>query len=515
MKKIHQLLLLLLLFLFHSATIHAQDVIPENFEQWIIDGIEQWDIPGMAIAVVKNDEVILAEGYGIRNLNDPQPVDADTQFGVASISKHMTASSLAILVDEGLISWHDPVTKHIPWFELSDPWATANVTIHDLLTHQVGVGRLLGNRLQFMSNSSREEMLYQMRYHEFEEPFRSDYVYSNVMYTLAGEIVPAVTGQSWDDFMMERFFEPMEMTRTNTSVDDLDEDSNMAWPHQYIEGEVVNIPLRNWDVSSPAGGVNSTANDMAKWMIKQLNNGSYNGHQYISGQSLTDIQTPKISRGASSVDAPKNSYGYGYNITDYRRYRMISHGGASDGMNTTYMLVPEIGLGIIVMTNVFTTFREAIARTVIDHNLNSTDRDWNEIYFNAYTNRYNSVRSLREEFESTRIPHTTPTHSLKDYTGIYYNDLYQNAEIRLENDKLTLSIFDDENLTGNLEHWHHNTFRIHWNNPGMREEFISFDMNLYGEIDQLKIRYALRPLLIQVGAYPTDFYRDVVYQRIQ
>ncbi len=515
MKKIHQLLFLLLLFLFQTADVQAQDILPENFEQWILDGMEQWDIPGMAIAVVKDNEIILAEGYGIRNLDDPQPVNADTQFGVASISKHMTASALAILVDKELIDWHDPVTKYIPWFKLSDPWATANVTIHDLLTHQVGVGRLLGNRLQFMNNSSREEMLYQMRYHEFEEPFRSAYVYSNVMYTLAGEIVPAVTGQSWDEFMAEQFFGPMEMSRTNTSVDDLHEDGNMAWPHQYIEGEIVTIPLRNWDVSSPAGGVNSTATDMAKWMIKQLNNGRYNNLQLISEQSLTEIQTPKIAREASSVDAPQNSYGYGYNITDYRGFRLLSHGGATDGMNTTYMLVPEIGLGIIVMTNVFTTFREAIARTLIDHNLNSVDRDWNDIYFNAYTNRYNIARQQREEFESTRIPDTTPTHSMEEYTGLYHNKLYQNADIRLENDKLILTIFDDEKLTGELEHWHHNTFRIHWNNPGMREEFLSFDMNLNGEIDQLNIRFTLRPMLIQAGAYPTDYYRDVIYQRTQ
>lgn len=514
MKKIHHLLLPFLLLFLSLPAVSAQNLLPENFEDWIRDGLEQWEIPGLAIAVVKDGEVAYTEGFGIRKLGESNLVDADTQFGVASISKHMTAASLGVLVDEGLIEWNDPVIKYIPWFELSDPWVTAHVTIHDLLTHQVGVGRILGNRLQFMTNRTRQELLYHMKYHDFEQPFRSDYVYSNVMYTLAGEIVEAVTGQSWDSFMAERFFEPMGMNRTNSSIDDLHEDGNAAWPHQYIRGEVVTIPLRIWDNSAPAGGINSTANDMGKWMIMQLENGNFNGEQYISGETLQDIQTPKVSQNIAPVDAPQQSYGYGYNITDYRGFRMISHGGATDGMNTSYMLIPEINLGIIVMTNVFTTFREAIARTVIDHNLNRTDRDWNDIYFRSYTNQYEAVKTLRKEFEETRKPNTSTTHELKAYTGRFHSDLYDYAEIRLEDDSLVLTVFDDENLTAGLEHWHYNTFRINWHNPAQREEFLKFDVNFDGEIDVLEIRYSLRPLLLQVGAYPTDYYRDVRYQRI-
>jgi CubicO group peptidase (beta-lactamase class C family) len=508
-------ILTIFIILFAVLPIVGQDLLPENFDEWIQEGMEQWEIPGMAIAIVKDGQVVLTEGYGVRRLDGPERVDADTQFGIASVSKHMTASSLAILVDEEKLQWNDPVTKHVPWFKLSDPWATEHITIHDLLTHQVGIGRILGNRLQFMTDRSRDELLYRMRYHDFEQPFRAGYVYSNVMYTLAGEVVAAVTGQSWDSFMTERFFEPMEMHRTNTSVDDLHEDGNAAWPHQYIKGEVVPIPRRNWDVASPAGGVNSTANDMARWMQMQLDLGSFKGNQLISNQAVTTIQTPKVTQGTNGVTEAQRSYGYGFNITDHRGYRMISHGGATDGMNTSYTLIPEQNFGIIVMSNTFNQFMGAVTYTVIDHILGETDRDWNQLYFELYTNNYGTVKTIREQFEATRISDTTPTHEPEAYTGRFHNDLYDQADIRLENDGLVLTVFDDENLTGDLEHWHHNTFRINWRNPAQREEFLKFDMNYEGEIDALEIRYTLRPMLLQVGAYPTTYYRDVRYERVE
>ena len=515
MNRLYKHCFVVLLFFILTPASQAQSVLPDNFDEWIENGMQQWDLPGMAIAVVKDGEVILAEGYGVRKLGEDATVNRHTQFGIASVSKHMTASSLAILVDEGVISWHDKVIKHIPWFELSDPWATAHVTIHDLLTHQVGVGRILGNRLQFMTNRSRDELLYRMRYLDFEQPFRSDYVYNNVMYTLAGEIVTAVSGMTWDEFMAERFFNPMEMSRTNTSIHDLHSDGNAAHPHQYINGEVVTIPIRSWDVASPAGGVNSTAYDMAKWMLMQLDSGNFEDESFISPRSLQTIQTPQISLGASVVDAPQRSYGYGYNITDYRGYRMLSHGGATDGMNTTYVLLPEENLGIIVMTNVFNTFREAVARTIIDHVLGESDRDWNELYFNNYQRQFEIVSTEREAFERSRISGTSPTHSLDAFAGRFYNDLYEYAEVNLENGSLTLRVFEDENLTADLEHWHHNIFRINWKNPAQREEFLQFKMNINGEIDGVEIRYTLRPRLLQVGAYPTNYYRDVLYKRTQ
>ena len=513
MKKYSFLFSLILTILIGTSPILAQDIVPDDFESWIEEGMQKWGIPGMAIAIVKDGEIAYTKGFGVRKLGEEGLVDEHTQFGIASVSKHITAISVGLMVEQGLIGWNDPVREILPWFELSDPYATANVTIHDLLTHQVGVGRLLGNRLQFMTDRSRYELLHRMRHHTFEEPFRSQYVYSNVMYTLAGEIAASVSGRDWDDLVAARLFERVGMARTNSSINDLDE-SNAAWPHQYINGEVVPISRRSWDVAAPAGGVNSTAADMAKWMLMQLNGGVHEGRQIVNQEILRDIQTPKVSLSTSDINAPQVSYGYGYRITDFRGFRVLSHGGATDGMNTNYMLMPQHGFGIIIMTNTFNNFMNAIGYQVIDHILGTTDRDWAELYYESYNRQYETVKALRDEFESTRISGTTPTHTSQSYVGRYQNDLYDTARIRLEDGKLILTIFDDENLTAELEHWHHNTFRVNWNNPAQREEFLQFHMNYEGRIDRVEIRYTLRPILLQVGAYPTNYYRDVIYERV-
>jgi CubicO group peptidase (beta-lactamase class C family) len=515
MKSLRTLPIVILTLVFSLQPLAAQDLLPDQFEQWIEDGLEQWELPGMAIGIVKDGEAVLAEGYGLLKLGERDRVNGDTQFGIASVTKHMVGVTLGILVDEGVISWNDPVKKHIPWFELSDPHATAHVTIRDLLTHQVGVGRMLGNRLQFMTHRSREALLRSMKYHEFEQPFRSNYVYSNVMYTLAGEVVTHVTDQTWDDFLIDRLFRPLGMVRSNTSIHDLDPNGNAAWPHQYIKGEVVTIPRRSWDNAAPAGGVNSTASDMTQWMKFMLDTpGEYNGNQLVSERTMRDIQTPKVAQNINNIQAAQRSYGYGLSVTDYRGYRVLSHGGATDGMNTTFMLIPELDFGIVVMTNSFNSFREAVAYTVIDHMIGHEGNDWNSRYFDSYTNRYQAVKQMREEFEQTRIPNTTPSHEASAYTGSYHDDQYEDAEVFQEDGELRLRLWGDESLTATLEHWHHNTFRIVWDNPAQREEFLQFGMNLEGEIDSMTVRFTLRPMLLQVGAYPTNYYRDVTYNRL-
>lgn len=513
MRPTFRHLLISLITLFLLPAVNAQSVLPENFDTFVTEGMEQWEIPGIAVAVVKDGDIAFTGGFGVLKLGESAPVDENSLFGIASVSKHITASSLAILVDEGKIKWDDPVIKHIPWFRLSDPWATEHVTIHDLLTHQVGVGRVLGNRLQFMTNRSREELLYRLRYHDFEQPFRSSYVYSNVMYTLAGEIVEAVTGVSWDEFIKERFFEPLGMNRTHSSYTKMRDESNAAWPHQYIEGSVVPIPRRSWDVAAPAGGINSTAADMARWMIMQLNQGKFQNTQYLSPASLHDIQTPKIALPVSSVEADQRSYGYGFNITDYNGYRMLEHGGATDGMNTSYALFPELDLGIIVMTNTFTTFREAIVRSIVDHVTGAAPTDWNSIFYNSYKRQFEAASDRRDRIHEARNPHTTPAYDLQEYTGTYHHPMYDTAEITLVDGDLYVTLFEDETLKGKLEHWQHDTFRILWNNPAQREEFLKFGHGFEGGVQSATIRFTLRPQLLQVGAYPTNYFRDVTYEK--
>jgi CubicO group peptidase (beta-lactamase class C family) len=505
----------LFLFLFQSGVANSQVPLPDTFDDYIQSGMQQWDIPGMAIAIVKDDSVVFAQGYGIKKLGEEDAVDEHTLFGIASVSKNMTAAALAMLVDEGAITWDDRVKDHLPWFELEDPWVTDEVRIRDLLIHRVGVGRMLGNRLQFMTSESRDELIYRMRYHQFEEPFRSSYVYSNVMYLVAGEIVAAVAGMSWDEFMVEKLFRPLGMDRTNTSIHDISDNDNAAWPHQYIRGEVQTIPRRSWDNAAPAGGVNSSVYEVAQWLRMQLDTpGSYDGTRIISAQTMREIHKPQISLPIRNPYGNQVSYGLGWRISDYEGERMLSHGGATDGMNTSAVLLPEYNLGIVVITNVFTNFREAVVNTILDSYLDIPARDWNELYWNNYQSSYADALEIREEIHNNRKLDTRTTLDIHEYTGHYHDIQYGYIEVINGNDGLELHFWDDPNLIADLEHWHHDTFRAFWRNPAQREEFLHFTLNRDGIIGTLVFQFALRPLLLQVGAYPTYYYREVVFKKI-
>ncbi|MFU8811522.1 MAG: serine hydrolase [Balneolaceae bacterium] len=502
-----------LLFLWHTEAV-SQDAIPRGFDTFVEQGLDEWNIPGIAIGIVKDGEILFTGGFGVRKQSEPHPVDEQTQFGIASVSKNMTAVAIGMLVDQGILDWDDRVIDHLPWFRLSDTYATEQATIRDLLTHQVGVGRMLGNRLQFMTNHPTQELLHHMRHHEFEQPFRQQYVYSNMMYAAAGEIVAAASGLEFGEYIERRLFEPLGMSRTVPSITRLDE-SNAAWPHQEIEGEVVEIPRRNWDNATPAGGVNSTVADMAKWMNFYLGTtGEWNGKRLVRPETMREIQTPKVSLPTNSITGAQVSYGYGLRITDYRGRRLLSHGGATDGMNTIFMLMPEEELGIIVITNTFSSFQQAVAYTLIDHFIGEEATDWNQIFKSQYDQRYRNAMEQRQAFESTRVMGTSASRPLDDYAGFYDDDLYGTMRISLNGETLRLTAWNDETLTATLEHWHYDTFRIVWDNPALREEFVRFHHALEGHIDSMTIRYTLRPLMLQVGAYPTNYYRDVRFQKI-
>jgi CubicO group peptidase (beta-lactamase class C family) len=349
-RPLYQLLLSGLAALSLSGCVLSSDK-PEplaGLDEWIEQGRSDWQLPGLAVAVVHQDEIIYARGFGRLGLDSELPVNQHTLFGVASTSKAMTATALGMLVDEGKLSWDDRVVEYLPYFKLSDPWVTQEVRIRDLLSHQVGLGRITGNRIQFMPTTSREQLIRQMQYHEFEQPFRAGFVYNNVMYSVAGEVVAAVSGQSWDDFMRERLFQPLGMSRSNTSITQFAPDeANIAIPHQYIEGAIVEIARRNFDNVGPSASVNSSVLEMAQWIRLQLGEpGVYQGQRLVSDEVMQQIFSPQVVLSRNSRTEPLRAYGLGWYLEDYRGFATASHGGATDGFNTSLTLVPELELGL-------------------------------------------------------------------------------------------------------------------------------------------------------------------------
>lgn len=510
------ILLVLALSLFPlSATQAQQSLDTDALRAYINEHMELWQIPGMAVAVVQNDNVIFAEGFGVKKLGESDPVDENTLFGIASTSKAMTATAMGMLVDEGLVHWDDPVIKHLPGFQLSDPWVTQNVTIRDLLRHSVGVGRLTGNRIEFMPNRTRREMMHYLRYHEFEQPFRSASVYSNAMYMVAGEVIAEVSGMSWDEFLKERLHGPLGMNRTNTSITQFsDSETNIAWPHQEINGEVQPIPRRNFDNVGASASVNSSVLELSRWMRFNLGDpGVLNGIRYVSQSTMREIHHPQFVSRMGDINGPLLTYGLGWDITDYKGRRMLRHGGATDGMNTNLIILPTENIGLIIVTNNFNRFMVALANHILDEMLDEPEQDWNQQIWNGWQNAVMAAQQAKDDVDAARIPNTSPTLDLEAYTGIYTDDLYDKAEVILEDDQLKIRFWDDDTQILELEHWHYDTFKASWINPAKREKFIYFTLGPDGNPELLNVTWTLRPRVLQVGLYPANYTRTTRFEK--
>jgi CubicO group peptidase (beta-lactamase class C family) len=491
-----------------SSPANSQDLDKNALREYIKSGMAQWEIPGLSVAIVQNDNVLFAEGFGVKKLGENDPVDANTLFGVASTTKAMTATALGILVDEGHIDWDDPVIKYLPNFQLIDPWVTRHVTIRDLLTHQVGLGRITGNRIEFMPNESRDEIIYRMRYHEFELPFRQGSVYSNVMYMIAGEVVQAVTGVSWDDFLTDRIFRSIGMNRSNTSITRFGDDENLAWPHQEIDGEVIPIQRRNFDNVGPSASVNSSALEFTRWMRLNLGEpGVLNDVRYVSRQVMHEIHRPQTASRIFNPYGPQSSYGLGWSISDYRGHRMLQHGGATDGMNTNLVLFPNENIGIVVLTNNFNQFMTALGNHIADKLLGLPPQNWAENIWSSWETQYANATQLRAEVDSARVQGTSPTLNLTEYTGQYYDNLYGEADVYMDGTDLRIRFWDDPTQELLLEHWHYDTFKATWANRAKREKLIHFNIGMNGDVEALNVTWTLRPIVLQVGIYPANYTR--------
>src|SRR6185503_16090943 len=334
-----------------------------------------------SVAIVKDDKVVFAKGYGLRELGKTERVDENTLFAIASNSKAFTSAALAMLVDEGKVRWDDPVTKYLPNFQLYDPYVTRELTIRDLLSHRSGLGTFSGDLLWYESQYSRDEILYRIRFLKPTSSFRSRFGYQNILFLAAGEVVAKVSGKSWDEFVKERFFEPLRMTRTVTLSNDLTKAENVATPHNEVNERIRVIRYGNVDNIGPAGGIKSSVADMAQWLRLQLGRGTYEAKKFFTSERSREMWTPQTVFSAISEQAEKfkpsrhfNLYGLGWILSDYHGRLMVSHGGGLDGMTSQVAMLPEERLGVVVLTNSETPLSSIIANKVIDEFLGVPER---------------------------------------------------------------------------------------------------------------------------------------------
>lgn len=437
-----------------------------QLDSYIETARKEWKIPGMAAAIVKDGQVVLAKGYGLKMFSKPGKVDEKTLFAIASNTKAFTAATLAILAAEGKIQWDHRVRKYLPYFKLYDPYVTEEMRIRDLLCHRCGLGTFSGDLLWYETSYSAVDVIKRAQYLKPSYGFRSGYGYSNIMFMAAGEIIPAVTGKPWRDFVKEKIFKPLGMETTNVGTSELKKYRNVATPHYvYSDGKTVTISYTTSDRIGAAGAINSNASDMARWLIMLLNNGTLENKRILSETSIEEMWTPHTViplSGSSKTLFPSThfrSYGLGWVLLDYHGRKIIYHGGGLDGMISRVAMVPEIKLGLVVLTNSINDLPKALMYRIIDTYLGVTPKDWSRIYLDQYRESAEKEKQRATDITKKKKKTGCPV-KLEDYTGRYGGPMYGDARVSLENKKLVLRFLPSPVFISDLSHLHYDTFKL-------------------------------------------------------
>ena len=523
-----RLLFLALLLLVASP---APQTAPVDLDTWVQRATTAFEVPGLSLALVKDGQVVVAKGYGVRRLGAAEAVDARTLFGIASNTKVFTATALGILVDEGKIRWDAPVIDYIPWFQMSDPYVTREMTVRDLLVHRSGLGLGAGDLLWWPASTyNRKEIAQRLRYLPLATSFRSAYAYDNVLYTVAGEVIEAVSGQPWEDFVHSRVLAKVGMTTSNVRHSDATKGGNVATPHAPVDGKVRPIAAFVSDNTNPAGGINSNAEDMAKWLLVQLSEGRLaDGSALVkpaTARQLGALVTPiPLGEGPPELREIRSSflgYGLGLVIQDYRGHKLLSHTGGLPGYVSKVAMIPDAGLGIAILTNQESSVAfEAIADHLMDGYLGAPPTDWIAA-FQAIQKRVAArMAAAAQGATAARDAALKPSLPLEKYAGRYRDAWYGEMTIALLRADgasagqaaaaggLAITFDRTPLLTGRLEHWQHDTFVARWTDRELRADaFVTFALNPDGTIDTVKMR-AVSP--------ETDFsfdFHDLLFKRI-
>ena len=483
------------LCLFAAMSLAESAVDLDELDAYIEKARSDWEVPGLAVAIVKDGEVVFSRGYGVREVGKSEPVDDRTLFAIASNTKAFTAAALAKLVDEGKLRWTDRVIDHLPYFELSSPYVTREMRVRDLLCHRSGLGTFSGDLVWYGTSYSREEVIRRARYLEPKSSFRERYGYSNIMFLTAGEVVAEAADRSWDGFVREEFFEPLGMVDSVTSVRALEGQANVATPHGERNGRIMTFPWYNWDNVAPAGGIVSNVKDMARWLRLQLGRGTLDGKTYFSeeaSRTMWTVHTPLPVSKESKERYPSThfrGYGLGWSLMDYQGRKVVSHGGGYDGMFSRVAMVPEENLAMVILTNSMTGLPDALSYRVLDMYLAKVRRDWSEEFLVRSKENKAKKSEERAKTEAARAAGTQPSHPPDKYTGTYGGAFYGDATVSLENGNLMLRLLPNRDLKGQLTHWHYDTFEIQWEHdfPWFGHGTVQFLLDAAGEVVEMKM----------------------------
>ncbi len=493
MRKISSIFALILVtqFFVHTQTL---DEKLKEIDDYANTVMTTWKGPGMAIAVVKDDKVVSAKGYGVRELGKPEKVDENTVFAIASNSKAFTTASIAMLVDEKKLAWDDKVSMYLPDFQMYDPWVTSELTIRDLVTHRSGLDTFSGDLLWYETTYSADEILRRVRFLPKVSSFRTRYGYQNLMFIAAGRVVEKVSGKGWCDFVTERILTPLGMSRTTCSVKTLPD--NAAFPHNESGGSLRVLHRGNVDGAYAAAALNSSVADLAKWVRTQLGKGKFEGKQIFSEVQSWQMHQPYLAQQISEPAFKNNPTRHftgiasGWFVYDYHGRKVINHSGGLDGMLSYTVLIPEENVGFVILTNSETAAFQIMMNKIRDVFVSAPKRDWNEEAKTQVAAIKANADAETKKISDARVPNTKPTLALAAYPGTFSSQMYGDVTVTEEGGKLVLRFLPSPNFVADLEHWHYDTWQIKWR-PSVAYNFprgfVTFTIDKNGKPDQIKV----------------------------
>ena len=486
-------LMLLCFLLLPATTLQAQTKDPareKELDAFIEKGMKDWKLPGLSAVVVKDGKVVYLKGFGIRTLGQAGAVDPDTRFGIMSTTKAMTALSIAMLVDDGKIQWDDPVTKHLPWFQMPTPYLTAEVTVRDLLRHNAGLPE--ADFLWTRGDLNTRQILERIRGLRPAYSLRNSWQYNNVMYGVAGEVVAAAAGMSWEQFVSTRILKPLEMNRSYATLTQAlaSNDKNHSSPHFEINGTLRIIKDVPVDPVPAAGATWSTARDMGNWLQFLLAGGQHKGNRLVSEENFRELFSPQALVPANNfypstaLTKPRwTAYGLGWFLQDYHGKFVAMHTGSMDGRTAIIGLLPDDGLGVYVFGNAdHVEIRHAIMLKVFDLYTDAPARDWSadllKVYGDAKTKQDNAIAKR----EKSRIANTKPSLPLKAYAGKYTHPVWGDILITEQDGKMLVSTGIGKENEGELKHWNYDSFKATFGDGRYGYSLLQFSLSPDGSV---------------------------------
>jgi CubicO group peptidase (beta-lactamase class C family) len=499
------LLILSTLLLGITSSLYAQAQFPHAvFDEYVESAMQKAELPGMAVGVVRDGKPVLLKGYGVRKLGDPAKVDQDTLFQIASTTKAFTAAGLAMLVDEGKLKWDAPVRAYMPAFQMYEPYVSHEISVRDLLSHRSGLGMGEGDLLLSAGTDlSSTELVQRMKYMKALWSFRSHWAYCNLCFLAAGQVIPAITGQSWQDFIRLRIFTPLEMNHTVTTLDGLRHSTNAATAHTKIDDVLKSVPWDSVDSAAPAGAIASSVNDMSKWIAAQLAHGKLpdgktrlfseaSSQEMWSAASFIPVQPspePVLQRHF-------NEYGLGWGLWDYRGHRIVSHGGGITGMITQVVLIPDLNAGFVVLSNADANGAmavDAVELRLLDALMGAEGRDWISFFQADWQKDKAEADAAEKQAASKRDDSRKPSLPLERYAGSYHDDWFVDVILSVEDGHLILNSPRAPRLTADLEPWQGDSFVANFREKTVPKAYVYFSLKPDGSIDSFRMA-AVSPL---------------------